>query len=240
MTVPVTLADLNAFTVERIEQRDDRSLLHGRLRLPGQPSPGDQLSLFTGLDEDDVTGELEQLDPDAGTGVLAAWTSHLHPTVVAGSTLPTFDNYWSGRVRLVLDARIQWTRKLFGSPDAFEQVMPNGTRMWRAVEPGDDARTDGRIVPGGWDHEHCELCWTHIGAGGDAEGWVTDEDRWACVNCHSRYVAPLRPAVPGGRGRGRDDLGGLCSVRGGEPADRCLRPGGDPVLDRCGEQGGRA
>ena len=204
MTMPVTLADLNAFTIERIEQRDDRSLLHGRFRLPGQPSPGDGMNLFLGLDEDDVTGELEQLDPDGGTGVLAAWTSYLHPTVVAGASFPTYDDSWYTRVRLVLDARVTWTRKPFVAPDAFEQDTGNGGRSWRAVEPGDEARTDGRIVPGGWDHEECELCWKRIGPGGDPDAWVTDEGRWVCVPCHVQYVEPrdLRFLLDGAR----DDL----------------------------------
>jgi hypothetical protein len=62
--------------------------------------------------------------------------------------------------------------------------------MWRVAEPGDEKRTDGEIVPGGWDHEHCELCWGKIGSGGDPEGYSNGNGHWVCSRCYKRYVDP--------------------------------------------------
>jgi hypothetical protein len=68
--------------------------------------------------------------------------------------------YWLPRVQLVLDPTTTWTRTRFVPPDAFEQDAPTpGWRQSRVAQPGDENRTDGVIVAGGWDHEHCEICW---------------------------------------------------------------------------------
>lgn len=45
-----------------------------------------------------------------------------------------------------------------------------------------------RIVPSGWDHEHCELCKSHIDRG--MFGYCDSQDRWMCENCYERYVVP--------------------------------------------------
>lgn len=184
----VMLGDLNRFTVVASEAAGNQTRLRGRLSKPGQPAPGDAMRLFVSL-EDDVPGQLTDVDPDAGTAVFTAITENLHAAVVVGSTFPIYNDYWFGRIHLVLDRRIQWARKQFIAPDAFVQEAPTpGWRQSRAAEPGDEGRADGQIVPGGWDHEHCEICWRHIGSGGDADGYVTGDDQWVCTYCYSRYV----------------------------------------------------
>jgi hypothetical protein len=184
----VTLGDLNQFTILASEMVGDQTRLRGRLSKPGQPTPGDAMRLFVSLD-DDVPGQLTDVDPDARTAVFTAFTEHLHPAVVVGSTFPIYDDYWFGRIHLVLDPDILWARRQFVAPDAFVQEAPTpGWRQWRVAESGDESRGDGKIVRGGWDHEHCELCGRHIGSGGDPEGYVTSDDQWVCTSCHSRYV----------------------------------------------------
>jgi hypothetical protein len=184
----LTLVDLNQFTILASETVAEQTRLRGRLSKPGQPTPGDAMRLFISL-EDDVPGQLTEVDPDARTAVFDASTEHLHPALVVGSTFPIYNSYWFGRIDLVLDAGIQWRRKQFVAPDAFVQDAPTpGWRQSRAAELGDESRADGQIVPGGWDHEHCEICWRHIGSGGDPEGYVTGNDEWVCTSCYSRYV----------------------------------------------------
>lgn len=185
----VTLADLNTFTITEIVSRGEVSTLSGRLSLPGQPSRGDLVNLFRGLNVEDVDGELVGLDPDAGTATIETSYSPLPASLKGGSSFPVYYTYWSGKLRLVLDPAITWTRTTFASPDAFATEMPNGWRQWRQAEPGDEARTDGKIVPHGWDHEHCEICWTHIDAD-HPDAWMSNDDRWVCPSCYARYVGP--------------------------------------------------
>ncbi len=183
------LADLNAFTIFRIDDHGARSLITGRLSLPGRPSEGDQINLLTDADVD-VFGQIDVIDPDAGTAVIRLSTADLVPAVAVGATFPICDNYGLSRIRLILDPEVSWTRRTFAASDAFEQLAANGWVQSRAAKPGDEARTDGRLVAGGWDHEHCEFCWGTVGRGGDPAGWATDGGLWACDRCHAGYVEP--------------------------------------------------
>jgi len=47
------------------------------------------------------------------------------------------------------------------------------------------ARPDG-LIPGGWSHEHCELCRNHIEAGNF--GYVDRSEHWVCGACYEKYV----------------------------------------------------
>jgi hypothetical protein len=87
----------------------------------------------------------------------------------------------------VLDREHHWKKVRFVPTDSFMWEGPEGGRQWRIVEPGDSERTDGSIVPGGWDHEHCAICNARIEAGGSA--YVNDYDDWLCERCHDRWVA---------------------------------------------------
>jgi hypothetical protein len=51
--------------------------------------------------------------------------------------------------------------------------------------------------PGGWDHEHCQMCWREISQIGDADrfGYADEDDRWLCESCYIKHVAPTQ--VPG-------------------------------------------
>lgn len=201
----VTLADLSRFTVVRLDDRGDSTLVAGRLHRPGALYAGQTVSLHLSLDQD-VWGDLGEVDPDAGTAVLSVYSQNLRPAVVPGASFPVYDSEYRDRVRYALDPAIRWTRTRFVPPDAF--VGPATTQS-RVARPGDEDRADGWVVRGGWDHEHCKFCWCHIEPGGkDDEGFVSDAGDWVCVNCHGRYVRPrdLR-FVPEGAGREGDAPG---------------------------------
>ena len=141
--------------------------------------------------DDDVPGILTELDPDAATAVLNVGTANMHPAIIVGATFPVCDSYWAGKLDLVLNDDIYWTRTRFVAPDAFvEPSEVSGWRKWRIATPDDKERTDGRIVPRGWDHEHCELCWQEIGSGGEADGYVSGSNQWVCVRCYDRFIGP--------------------------------------------------
>lgn len=206
MAIPITLSELNQFTVLAARAEGDRTLLTGRLTRPGDTHRGQDIRLFVGLTQD-VPGRLTAVDPDAATGVMNVFTKHVLPAVVPGASFPVYDDYWFGRLHHALGPAGRWARKAFAAPDSFVEIdEATGVRKWRQAVPGDAARADGEVVPGGWDHEHCDICWRHVGLGGDLEGYVNGHDFWLCVDCHDRYVATgdLRFVIEGVEG-GQDD-----------------------------------
>ena len=54
---------------------------------------------------------------------------------------------------------------------------------------------NAEVVEGGWDHDHCELCWWELDGRDDPvhnTGWVSETDVWVCNECYQRF---LRPAM---------------------------------------------
>jgi len=50
------------------------------------------------------------------------------------------------------------------------------------------------LVAGGWDHEHCGLCWERImeEPHGQPDGYTDGRHRWLCIACFERFVSPRR------------------------------------------------
>jgi hypothetical protein len=86
-----------------------------------------------------------------------------------GASYPYLDSYWGDRAELVLDEGRTWQEAEF--------------------QPYDAISTRGEVLPGGWDHEHCSICWETIGCGGQAAGFVSGDD-WVCGECYRRFVVP--------------------------------------------------
>ena len=61
---------------------------------------------------------------------------------------------------------------------------------WRRRKDDEAAAGNERIIPRGWDHEHCRLCWATLSAyeGDEHEGY-TDESDWLCTCCFDRFIA---------------------------------------------------
>jgi hypothetical protein len=86
-----------------------------------------------------------------------------------GVSYAYLDRYWGGRAALVLDECRSWREAVF--------------------QPYDAISTGGEVLLGGWDHEHCSICWETIGCGGQAAGFVSGDD-WVCGECYRRFVVP--------------------------------------------------
>jgi hypothetical protein len=71
----------------------------------------------------------------------------------AGGSYPYLEGYWGERAELVLDE----------------------DQTWREADyrPRDTTRIGGGVIPGGWHHEHCSICWERIGVGGQPSGFVS-------------------------------------------------------------------
>jgi hypothetical protein len=104
-----------------------------------------------------------------------------------GESYAFMDGYWGKCAELVLDEARHWQRLRFKPSDMVRFRAAGGwigTRSSPATSPG------GEIVPGGWDHEHCEICGNKIGHGGEAEGFFSPPDSWVCEECHTAFVGP--------------------------------------------------
>jgi hypothetical protein len=103
-----------------------------------------------------------------------------------GESYPFIDSYWGRQAELVLDKARSWRRRAFQPVDAF-RYGGDAQRIMSKAEPG---REGGALVPGGWDHEHCEVCNQTIRERGPSVGWVSEPDRWLCEGCYEKYVVP--------------------------------------------------
>ena len=79
----------------------------------------------------------------------------------------------------------KWTKVLFHSTDAVEVTETAGDgkpiRGIRKLKAGEELPSGAVVVKDGWDHEHCEVCWTHVNPGDYA--YRNERDEWLCVNC---------------------------------------------------------
>ncbi len=129
---------------------------------------------------------------------------------IIGHTLAYLSPYWQAfNVWMVLDPDWGWQKKQFLGLDAIAEdyqsddksiVGGREVKIWTKLSPirrgesrhyptTDQTSTPAsaaRLVPLGWDHEHCEICNAHIDIG--MVGYCDPEDRWMCENCYARYV----------------------------------------------------
>jgi hypothetical protein len=133
---------------------------------------------------------------------------------VAGQTLFYLSPYWNAyNVWMVLDPDWGWARTRVEAADAVVRdyeasdvsiVSGREVTIWTKLEradrtggqsrhyPADDQNAPPnptpRLIPGGWGHEHCDLCRRHIDGG--EFGYRDPGGRWTCDRCYQRYVLP--------------------------------------------------
>jgi hypothetical protein len=131
---------------------------------------------------------------------------------IVGHTLAYLSPYWQGfHVWMVLDPNWGWEKKQFLGADAIAQdfeskdtsiVEGREVKLWTKLTRVDVQRSPSRhspseeqtaipsgvtrLIPSGWDHEHCEMCNSHIDAG--MFGYCDPDERWMCEKCYERYV----------------------------------------------------
>jgi hypothetical protein len=131
---------------------------------------------------------------------------------VAGETLAYLSSYWQAyHVWMVLDPTWGWKKKRFQGADAVAQnydaketsiVDGCEVRVWTKLELAEGREgasrhypsshqslppsSERQLVAGGWDHEHCDLCRSHIDAG--EFGYCDPGGHWMCEKCYERYV----------------------------------------------------
>jgi len=84
-----------------------------------------------------------------------------------------------------VDKSEKWTKVLFNLTDAVEVIETAGNgnqiRGIRKLKSDEQLPLGAVVVKNGWDHEHCEVCWTHINSGD--YGYRNERDLWLCLDC---------------------------------------------------------
>jgi len=157
--------------------------LSGRLVPPLSPA-----SLFNpDSDSDSATIELHRLIELDGDVATFESFGMREPLPNVGERL-IFQSWWTpDQLELARDADRMWTERRFEAGPALVVHTEYGhsvrARATEQTSPG-----DATLLPHGWDHEHCALCWVKISeTSGQASAYYSDGD-WLCVKCYCSYV----------------------------------------------------
>lgn len=137
-----------------------------------------------------LIGDVSGFDPETGSATFNS-ADETNASLV-GQKLPYLSAYWQAyHVWMVLDGASGWDKVGYQAVDAIGDAFATDDgknyRRLRRAKPGEVLSAEDRLVPHGWDHEHCELCNTHIDPGHNA--YSNSEGLWICVRCFDRYVS---------------------------------------------------
>lgn len=212
-----TLEDFPKFSVSQLtrvgtdSQGFTRFELNGEFDRPIQPQG--EITWFWLLTDDHAAVCAQWKSVGPGTAATVVADEKEMPEIV-GKTLYYLSPAWDARdIWMVLDEHWGWQRVLFKSVDAVAErheatdvsivdgrEVKTWTKLSRADKRGSTERyapmpdgtlasgTAPQLVPGGWDHEHCQLCRRHINNGDF--GYRDEDDHWLCENCYDKYVKP--------------------------------------------------
>ncbi|HVN76938.1 MAG TPA: hypothetical protein VMT19_11510 [Thermoanaerobaculaceae bacterium] len=94
------------------------------------------------------------------------------------------------RTEVIENPDHKWWLQVFEASDMV-MVMTKLGKSGHKRRPGEVIGEGMRVVPGGWDHEHCCLCFATISArGDDLRSGYTDGNDWACEECYAEEIAP--------------------------------------------------
>ena len=182
----MTLEQIPAIVVEEISVVSDELQLRGRFtHLNGvQLGPS---ALYCG--DAQWPGELVECNRDSREALFTAPLWVLRDRISVGSTVPWLPDGWQYfHVNLVTAPTSAWNRRDFVASDAQHFRVGNAHGWAKAgakLEPDHELT---HVEPGGWDHEHCEICSARIGSGGMTEGYVNESDAWLCGTCYEQYA----------------------------------------------------
>ncbi len=134
-----------------------------------------------------MIGDLVELDRDRKTAVFVA--AYPNEQAAVGAKLPYVDGYWNiSDVEMVIGEGHAWKRVTFEAQDAAMSRYEGGRVLRKASDMAAHGNAAGQIVAGGWDHEHCKICWKHIEP--QQVAYVDNDDNWLCESCYQEYVVP--------------------------------------------------
>lgn len=178
-----TLSDLPHFTVTSISSGGKSARVTGCFNRLDDVTEGRCWLLVRNAEN--ATGSLAELDTNAKTAVFIT----AYPTqLTVGMTLPYIDAYWRAPiVEMILGDRSA-QKRIFKSQDAVMDLYEGGRILEKAATASTSDRRTKQVVTGGWDHEHCKICWAHIDPG--QVGYADEDDHWLCESCYQQFAIP--------------------------------------------------
>lgn len=132
-----------------------------------------------------IWGRLSNVDTRSSKCVFTPDASVDLTKLHVGRSYPQLDGYWGDRAELALDRSLIWREREYQAPDAvwFERS--------RTMRPFSDEIPDGGVlVKGGWNHEHCQICWETISQQTNPIGLFAEPNHWICKECYARFIIP--------------------------------------------------
>jgi hypothetical protein len=179
----MTLDELPTFTVRHVE--GDRAIgVVDRALWIGERLPGDVLLPGGRF----VAGRFVNVDLGSLTASFVPTASGEVALLQAGERYRRFDGYWGERAALVLDRNRQWKERAFEPVDAVAYERAGDALVGNATNQ--NLPEGGTLVKGGWDHEHCDICWEKISPHTDPIAVFSEPDHWICRKCYEKFVIP--------------------------------------------------
>jgi hypothetical protein len=108
--------------------------------------------------------------------------------LIAGQSYDFYAQWTPEQLELAQDDTRQWRKELFANKEMITFKVKDGGTIGRKIKEGEDTK-GGVVIPGGWDHEHCELCHETISAAeGHPHYGFTDGKEWVCEVCYEKYI----------------------------------------------------
>jgi hypothetical protein len=138
-----------------------------------------------------LIGDIEDLNLQTGSAVFNSPDPPSSGT--QGAQLTYLCAYWQAyHIWMVIDGGSHWEKIRFRETDALSEAFTaDDGRPYRKLSKmraGECIPHAGQLVAGGWDHEHCELCNTHIDP--DDYGYTNVDGLWVCSSCFEKYIGP--------------------------------------------------
>jgi len=192
-----TLADLPLFTILGREIKDKRVVLRGKFNHLETVRQDESWSWLY-EPPDSFAGYLRGLERSSLNAFYELAHEHTPSTLEAlhvGNALPWIDRYWNSCLVQKILEDTRWERFEFAASDAIAQPFDGGdgkTYTQTTRYQGGPLLPNQRIVPRGWDHEHCTLCQATISEEpGSRIGHRENEmNQILCQSCFEKYARP--------------------------------------------------
>jgi hypothetical protein len=111
-------------------------------------------------------------------------------SLIHGSTY-LFISWWGvQQLAIAQSSPGRWRKQEFTSQDAVQLQTKDGAVMRHKLVKGEKGPAEATVIPGGWDHENCLLCWQAISQEeGHEKAGYTDGRDWLCETCYAKYIA---------------------------------------------------
>lgn len=121
-----------------------------------------------------LAGRFKHLDPKTRIGQFILASSLHDIPIEPGTDYKFLDGYWGERAEIVFGT-FDWQFKEIVSRDASFHSNDGITKE----------------ISGGWDHEHCSICWESMGPDlSQTHGYVNQLNDIVCQSCYQSFIVP--------------------------------------------------